>query len=99
MYDRGPKSSYERGLLQRGCIFYVDDSVIYIKSELQPEEFKYRIGVLNQYLEEWCDTSKSPKRYNLNEFISEDYLKFQARIEYKIAFHKEKRALLPLLTR
>ena len=74
--------------------FYVDDSVIYIKSELQPNEFKNRISVLNRYLEEWCDQSKSPNRYNLNEFISEDYIEFQAKIKYKIAFHKEKKSII-----
>lgn len=68
--------------------FYVDDSVIYIQSKLDENEFKKRIKALNDRLEERCKDAKN--RYDtLSDYVNKDSLAFQFKLDYTIKFHEK----------
>lgn len=68
--------------------FYVDDSVIYIQTKLDEEKFHDKIKNLNASLETWCKKMEA-KESSLCDFISDDCLKFQNKLSYKIRFHED----------
>lgn len=68
--------------------FYVDDSVIYIQSELDEDQFKKRIDVLNDGLKEECEKAKNDKS-TISNYIDEGYLAFQNKFDYTIKFHEK----------
>ncbi|MBQ2838239.1 MAG: hypothetical protein IJE73_01155 [Muribaculaceae bacterium] len=68
--------------------FYVDDSVIYIQSELDEDQFKKRIDVLNDGLKEECEKAKNDKS-TISNYIDEGYLAFQNKLDYTIKFHEK----------
>ena len=68
--------------------FYVDDSVIYIHSKLNDEEFKQKITNLNNELKNWCKEGVEGKSA-IADYITEKHLDFQKRINYIIKFHEE----------
>ena len=68
--------------------FYVDDSVIYVQSELDEASFKERIDILNSYLAEWCRDADLMGS-DIGAFISSEYLNFHNRLNYQIKFHEE----------
>ena len=71
--------------------FYVDDSVIYIQSELDEDQFKKRIDVLNDGLKEECEKAKNDKS-TISNYIDEDYLAFQNKLDYTIKFHEKRKS-------
>lgn len=68
--------------------FYVDDSVIYIQSKLDEDKFKNRIDALNESLKEECEKAKKDNS-TINNYIDEDYLAFQNKLDYTIKFHEK----------
>lgn len=68
--------------------FYVDDSVIYIQSEITRESFQAQIVELNKKLEEFC-IKKNKYPHDLNIFLSQKFISFQSQINYIIRFHEE----------
>lgn len=68
--------------------FYVDDSVIYIQSELKEEEFNNRIRNLNNYMAEWCRKSEQLKS-DIDHYVPTNYLDFHKNINYTIIFHED----------
>lgn len=68
--------------------FYVDDSVIYVKTELEDETFKNEIKKLNESLSTW-NTDERKISNQLLEIIDQKYIDFQSRLRYKIQFHEE----------
>lgn len=80
-------------LMDKDCFlgdayFYVDDSVIYIKSELDKDDFTQRIKTLNERLETWCK-EENGKSCDIEDCISKDALEFQDKLQYIISFHEE----------
>ena len=67
--------------------FYVDDSVIYIQAKLDDKKFKEKISNLNESLKEWCENTEK-KDSTISDYIDEDYLAFQKKLNYKIKFHE-----------
>ena len=67
--------------------FYVDDSVIYIQAKLDDKKFKEKISNLNESLKDWCENAEKNDS-TINDYVDEDYLAFQKRINYKIKFHE-----------
>lgn len=78
------KDEYFKG----DAYFYVDDSVIYLQSELSEEEFKVKIQQLNKELAEMFYKAEGLWD-DMSEYVFEDYLNFQKCINYKIQFHEE----------
>lgn len=68
--------------------FYVDDSVIYIQSKLDEDKFKNRINALNNSLKEKCEKAQKDNN-TLHDFVNEDSLVFQSKLDYTIKFHEE----------
>ena len=68
--------------------FYVDDSVIYIQSELDENQFKERVEALNDGLKEVCKKAKNDNS-TISNYIDEDYLAFQNKLDYTIKFHEK----------
>ncbi|MBR5971519.1 MAG: hypothetical protein IK017_02575 [Paludibacteraceae bacterium] len=68
--------------------FYVDDSVIYIQSKLDEDKFKNRIDALNDSLKEKCKKAKKANN-TLPNFVNEDSLAFQSKLDYTIKFHEK----------
>ncbi len=68
--------------------FYVDDSVIYIQSELNEDQFKKRIDTLNDDLAEECKKAKNDNS-TICSYIDEGYLAFQDKLDYIIKFHEK----------
>lgn len=68
--------------------FYVDDSVIYIKSKLNSNDFKEKIQYVNETLEVKCqEVENAPS--TISTYIDESYLDIQKIMDYKIVFHEE----------
>lgn len=68
--------------------FYVDDSVIYIQSKLDENEFKNRIDTLNESLKDVCEKAQNDNS-TISTFVNEDSLAFQAKLDYTIKFHEK----------
>lgn len=68
--------------------FYVDDSVIYIQAALKEDEFNERIKKLNEEVAKWCRRSDGAPS-DIDKYVPINYLGFQKKINYEIAFHKE----------
>lgn len=68
--------------------FYVDDSVIYIQSELDENQFKEKVEALNDGLKEVCKKAKNDNS-TISNYIDEDYLAFQNKLDYTIKFHEK----------
>lgn len=67
--------------------FYVDDSVIYIQSELEENEFNKRISRLNEKLKDYCKQGKEQKS-DISEYTSMQCQAFHEKLPYIIEFHK-----------
>ena len=68
--------------------FYVDDSVIYIKSKLNSNDFKEKLQYVNKMLEVKCqEVENAPS--TISTYIDESYLDIQKIMDYKIVFHEE----------
>ena len=72
--------------------FYVDDSVIYIQTKLDAEKFNGKIKNLNANLETWCNETEA-KESSLCDYISDECLKFQNKLSYKIRFHEDGKSI------
>lgn len=72
--------------------FYVDDSVIYIQAKLDDKKFKEKISNLNESLKEWCENAEK-KDSTISDYVDEDYLAFQNRMDYKIKFHENGKSI------
>lgn len=68
--------------------FYVDDSVIYIQTELNEQSFKDKISNLNEELKEWCH-KKENTITTIENYIGNDCLTFHKQLNYCIRFHEE----------
>lgn len=77
------KDEYFKG----DAYFYVDDSVIYIKTKLDDDSFKNKIVSLNDSLAQWCEKAEKNKS-DIDDYIGADYLIFQQKLSYKIKFHE-----------
>ena len=73
--------------------FYVDDSVIYVKSQYSQEDFCSKIEKLNKTLKDWCKTEEQ-KPHELSKYIASPFLEFQHRIDYCIQFHEEGKSVI-----
>lgn len=78
----------EDSLFKGDAYFYVDDSVIYIQSELKKDDFKKKIISLNSKLEDFCKC-RGVVPQNLLNFIPQKYIDFQLQLSYVISFHEE----------
>lgn len=75
-------------LFKGDSYFYVDDSVIYVQSELNDDSFGNKLQLLNAELRNFCE------KYNTSanaptDIISKVYVDFQKNITYIIKFHEE----------
>lgn len=75
-------------LFKGDAYFYVDDSVIYIRTKLDDETFKGKISKLNACLADWC-TNAEKYSSTLGEYIGADCLNFQKKLTYNIRFHED----------
>ena len=83
----------KRLLMKKECFegdayFYVDDSVIYIQTKLDDNQFKEKIESLNASLEKWCNDTENVES-SLSDYIDADCLDFQKKLTYKIRFHED----------
>lgn len=76
------KDEYFKG----DAYFYVDDSVIYVRSKYSQEDFDSRIQKLNVELSRWCKNLCSQSN-DLIEYMASPYIDFQHRVNYCIQFH------------
>jgi len=74
----------EDDMFDGDAYFYVDDSVIYVQSELKGEDFKAKINSLNVKMKAFF-----PKKSVIPQggHISDKYLNFHSQIKYEIQFH------------
>ena len=68
--------------------FYVDDSVIYIQSELDKDQFKNKIHTLNDILKVECKKAINDNS-KISNYVNERSLAFQDKINYMICFHED----------
>ena len=68
--------------------FYVDDSVIYVQTEIKTDEFRNRILKLNESLANFCESYKKGNN-NPNEVVSNEFVGFHKCLPYTIQFHEE----------
>ena len=66
--------------------FYVDDSVIYVKSEMKDDDFANRIGALNDIMKKYCGGWSKIKE---SEILYKEYVDFHKKIPYTIEFHED----------
>lgn len=78
----------KKDIFEGDAYFYVDDSVIYIQTELNDELFKAKINSLNEDLFEWCNTTES-NRSDIADYMKQTYLNFHNKIGYQIKFHED----------
>lgn len=77
-----------KGLFDGDAYFYVDDSVIYTATSLDENEFKSRIDDLNKKMGDYCERKKESAS-DICKYVTEAYLDFHSKLEYKIQFHNE----------
>lgn len=77
----------QKEFFEGDAYFYVDDSVIYIQSKLNEDEFKQRIVDLNKSLGMWC-VKEDEAKSTISKYLTTEYLEFQKRLRYKIEFHE-----------
>ncbi len=75
-------------IFQGDAYFYVDDSVIYIQSELDKDKFKDKIHTLNDILKEECMKAQNDNS-KISNYVNERSLAFQDKINYMISFHED----------
>ena len=75
-------------LFNGDAYFYVDDSVIYIQSKLDDDEFKRKILDLNSKLKAWCEENEK-RPSDIEKYVGVDCIDFQKRLTYIIQFHEE----------
>lgn len=80
-------------LFKGDAYFYVDDSVIYVQSQLKESEFTDRITKLNNRLKEWCEKKGGDPKSTISDYLSETYLNFQKRLPYQIKFHEDEKSV------
>lgn len=80
------KRLMEKDIFYGDAYFYVDDSVIYIQSEMNATRFSETIQKLNKKIENWCIETQEG---DIADYVSEQYLKFHRDLKYIIAFHEE----------
>lgn len=78
----------KKELFNGDAYFYVDDSVIYIQSKLDDDEFKRKILYLNSELKAWCEENEN-RPSNIEKYVGEDCIDFQKRLIYIIQFHED----------
>ena len=82
----------EKKLFDGDAYFYVDDSVIYIQSKLDDDEFKRKILDLNGKLKAWCEENEK-RPSDIEKYVGEDCVDFQKRLTYIIQFHKDSKSV------
>lgn len=82
------KRLMEEGLFKGDAYFYVDDSVIYIKSRLTEGEFAEKITKLNESLKEWSEKANDDTKSTISSYLGESCMTFQKRLRYQIIFHE-----------
>lgn len=82
------KHLMQKELFKGDAYFYVDDSVIYIQSEMLSEEFKTKINDLNSSLNEFCKKSNIGES-DPSDVVSKKFVDFHKSLTYLIEFHKE----------
>lgn len=68
--------------------FYVDDSVIYVQSEMDSDEFKKKIKQLNESLDGFCKKHKIGDN-DPSEVVDKKSVLFHNLLPYTIQFHEE----------
>lgn len=68
--------------------FYVDDSVIYVQSEMNSNDFEQKIKKLNESLVEFCKKSKNCEN-DPSEVANKEFVEFHKRLPYTIQFHED----------
>lgn len=82
------KMLMDADLFKGDAYFYVDDSVIYVQSELNKCTFKEKLKQLNDNLEEFCKRHNTLTN-NPADVISKFYVDYQRNFSYIIKFHEE----------
>lgn len=80
------KRMMSKELFDGDAYFYVDDSVIYIKSELDVSQFNDKIEALNDDLESLFEKSQK-KDHDFYELLPKKSKTFQEQLKYKVKFH------------
>lgn len=68
--------------------FYVDDSVIYVQSEMNSNDFEQKIKKLNESLVEFCKKSKNCEN-DPAEVMNKEFVEFHKHLPYTIQFHED----------
>lgn len=82
------KEMMKKEIFEGDAYFYVDDSVIYIKSELDKSEFNERIKRLNGSLDKFFN-DKDSEDCDVYNFLPANCKKFQENLIYKVHFHED----------
>ena len=85
------KEMMRKEIFEGDAYFYVDDSVIYIKSELGKSEFKERIKQLNDSLDDLFK-DKDGGDCDVYNFLPANCKKFQENLNYKVQFHNDEKS-------
>lgn len=75
------KEDYFRG----DPVYYVDDSAIYIKSDMNQDSFKSKLKNLNADLAKWCQSIS----HSNQEAAESKFHAFHDNLEYNIQFHED----------
>lgn len=78
----------KKELFNGDAYFYVDDSVIYIQSKLDDNEFKGKIVKLNRELQAWCEENEK-RPSDIDKYVGTDKIGFQKKLTYIIQFHED----------
>lgn len=78
----------QKEIFDGDAYFYVDDSVIYIQSEIDKNLFEMRLRHLNALLEEFCIAHRSSSK-DISEVLPQKYVDFQNQLSYIISFHTD----------
>lgn len=73
-------------LFDGDAYFYVDDSVIYVPTALDEDEFNKRIKTLNEKLRVYCTEACNPSS-DIGRYVNNNYLDFHSNLDYIIKFH------------
>lgn len=78
----------KKDVFEGDAYFYVDDSVIYVQSKMNTDDFDKKINGLNESLKEFCNKSKRGEN-NPVEVVGKKFVDFHEQLAYTIQFHED----------
>lgn len=78
----------KKDIFEGDAYFYVDDSVIYVQSKMDTDDFSKKVEDLNESLKEFCDKSKRGEN-NPAEVVDKKFVDFHEHLAYTIQFHED----------